>query len=152
MAVRKDLSGQWLCESYPAGRKGRRVRQLFATKGEAVAFERYIIEQVNSKPWLGGKQDRRTLAEIAKLWFDLHEKSLAAGVRTYKKLCHIINWLGNPLATDFTAKDFAHYRVKRTNGEIYFSEKWRQGANPFTVNLEQSYLSGMFSELIRIRE
>lgn len=108
------------------------------------------MEQVNSKPWLGGKQDRRTLAEIAKLWFDLYRKSLAAGVRTYNKLCHIIKGLGDPLAIGFTAKDFAHYRDKRMNGEIYFSVNWRQGANPVTVNLEHSYLSGMFSERIRI--
>lgn len=152
MAVRKEASGQWLCECYPAGRKGRRVRQLFATKGEATAFERYTMEQVNSKPWLGEKQDRRSMSEIAKLWYDLHGQSLAAGERTYKKLCLIIKGLGDPPATSFTAKDFAHYRDKRMSGEIYFSEKWRQGANPVTVNLEQSYLSGMFSELIRIGE
>ncbi|MCV5479653.1 tyrosine-type recombinase/integrase, partial [Escherichia coli] len=34
----------------------------------------------------------------------------------------------------------------------YFSEKWKKGASPVTVNLEQSYLSGAFSELIRLGE
>lgn len=37
MAVRKLTTGKWLCECYPAGRSGRRVRKQFATKGEALA-------------------------------------------------------------------------------------------------------------------
>ncbi len=51
-----------------------------------------------------------------------------------------------------TPKMFAHYRDKRLTGEIYFSEKWKNGASPVTVNLEQNYLSGAFSELIRLGE
>ncbi len=34
MAVRKLTTGKWICECYPAGRSGRRVRKQFATKGE----------------------------------------------------------------------------------------------------------------------
>lgn len=34
MAVRKLTTGKWLCECYPAGRSGRRVRKQFATKGK----------------------------------------------------------------------------------------------------------------------
>ncbi|HFK4668151.1 TPA: tyrosine-type recombinase/integrase [Serratia marcescens] len=152
MAVRKQSSGKWLCECYPAGREGRRVRKQFATKGEALAFERFTMEQVDNKPWLGEAIDRRKLSEVAKLWYNLHGQSLTAGARTYKKLCLVIEALGDPSATTFTAKDFAHYRDKRLSGEIYFSEKWKNGAEPVTVNLEQSYLSGMFSELARLGE
>ncbi|SXF92804.1 integrase family protein [Klebsiella variicola] len=60
--------------------------------------------------------------------------------------------LGNPLATDLSSKLFAHYRDKLLTGEIYFSEKWKKGASPVTVNLEQSYLSSVFSELARLGE
>jgi len=60
--------------------------------------------------------------------------------------------LGDPPATTFSAKDFAHYRDKRLSGEIHFSDKWKNGAEPVTINLEQSYLSGMFSELARLGE
>ena len=98
------------------------------------------------------KADRRTLKDIAKLWYNLHGQALTAGSKTYKKICLMVEALGNPPATTFTAKDFAHYRDKRLNGEIYFSERWRQGADPTTVNLEQSHFSGMFSELIRLGE
>ncbi|MGC6387260.1 tyrosine-type recombinase/integrase [Ewingella sp. S1.OA.A_B6] len=152
MAVRKLITGLWICECYPAGRSGRRVRKQFATKGEALAFERHTMDEADNKPWLGEKTDRRSMEDIAKLWFNLHGQALSAGKRTYKKLCLIVDALGNPPATTFTAKDFAHYRDKRLNGEIYYSERWRQGADPVTVNLEQSYLSGMFSELIRLGE
>ncbi len=110
------------------------------------------MEQVDNKPWLGEAIDRRKLSDIAKLWYNLHGQSLTAGERTYKKLCLVIEALGDPPATTFTAKDFAHYRDKRLSGEIYFSEKWKSGAEPVTVNLEQSYLSGMFSELARLGE
>ncbi|HBQ6446490.1 TPA: tyrosine-type recombinase/integrase, partial [Klebsiella pneumoniae] len=52
----------------------------------------------------------------------------------------------------YSTKPFAHYRDKRLTGEIYFSEKWKNGASPVTINLEQSYLSGVFSELARLGE
>lgn len=96
MAVRKQTSGKWLCECYPAGREGRRVRKQFVTKGEALAFERFTMEQVDNKPWLGEAVDRRKLSEVAKLWYNLHGQSLTAGERTYKKLCLVIEALGDP--------------------------------------------------------
>lgn len=64
----------------------------------------------------------------------------------------MVDALGNPPATNLTSKMFAHYRDKRLTGEIYFSEKWKNGASPVTINLEQSYLSGFFSELTRLGE
>lgn len=152
MAVRKLTTGKWICECYPAGRSGRRVRKQFATKGEALAFERHTMEETESKPWLGESVDRRTLKDVVELWFKLHGKSLTAGQHVYDKLLLMVDGLGNPLATDLTSKMFAHYRDKRLTGEIYFSEKWKKGASPVTINLEQSYLSSVFSELSRLGE
>ncbi|HCI7632984.1 TPA: tyrosine-type recombinase/integrase [Escherichia coli] len=152
MAVRKLDTGKWICECYPAGRSGRRVRKQFATKGEALAFERHIMEETEAKPWLGESVDRRTLKDVVELWFKLHGKSLTAGEHVYDKLILMVKALGNPLATDLTSKMFAHYRDKRLTGEIYFSEKWKKGASPVTINLEQSYLSSVFSELSRLGE
>ncbi len=140
------------CECYPAGRSGRRVRKQFATKGEALAFERHTMEETEAKPWLGESVDRRTLKDVVELWFKLHGKSLTAGQHVYDKLLLMVDALGNPLATDLTSKMFAHYRDKRLTGEIYFSEKWKKGASPVTINLEQSYLSSVFSELSRLGE
>ena len=152
MAVRKLDTGKWICECYPAGRSGRRVRKQFATKGEALAFERHTMDETEAKPWLGESVDRRTLKDVVELWFKLHGKSLTAGEHVYDKLLLMVEALGNPLATDLSSKLFAHYRDKRLTGEIYFSDKWKKGASPVTINLEQSYLSGVFSELARLGE
>lgn len=152
MSVRKTTTGKWICECYPAGRTGRRIRKQFATKGEALAFERFTMGEVNDKPWLGEAEDRRKLSEIVELWFNLHGQSLTAGKRTRKKMDLVVEALGDPIASKFTAKDFAHYRDQRLKGKIYFSEKWNKGTAPVTVNLEQNYLSGAFNELIRLGE
>ncbi|MDE7907136.1 hypothetical protein Q7485_09765 [Enterobacter cloacae] len=152
MAVRKLDIGKWICECYPAGRSGRRVRKQFATKGEALAFERHKMDEAEAKPWLDETTDRRTLKDVVELWFKLHGKSLTAGEHVYGKLLLMVDALGNPLATDLSSKLFAHYRDKHLTGEIYFSEKWKKGASPVTINLEQSYLSGVFSELARLDE
>jgi integrase len=101
---------------------------------------------------LGESIDRRTLKDVVELWFKLHGKSLTAGEHVYDKLLLMVDALGNPLATDLSSKLFAHYRDKRLTGEIYFSEKWKKGASPVTINLEQSYLSSVFSELARLGE
>ncbi|MBW6234109.1 site-specific integrase, partial [Pseudomonas aeruginosa] len=119
------------------------MRKQFATKGEALAFERHTMEETEAKPWLGESVDRRTLKDVVELWFKLHGKSLTAGQHVYDKLLLMVDALGNPLATDLTSKMFAHYRDKRLTGEIYFSEKWKKGASPVTINLEQSYLSSV---------
>ena len=116
MAVRKLTTGKWLCECYPAGRSVRRVRKQFATKGEALAFERHTMEETEAKPWLGESVDRRTLKDVVELWFKLHGKSLTAGQHVYDKLLLMVDALGNPLATDLTSKMFAHYRDKRLTG------------------------------------
>ncbi|STG22366.1 Fels-2 prophage protein [Escherichia coli] len=55
MTIRKQPNGKWLCECYPNGRDGKRVRKQFATKGEAVAFENFTMDEVNKKTMAGGK-------------------------------------------------------------------------------------------------
>ncbi|WP_019209454.1 hypothetical protein [Yersinia massiliensis] len=44
------------------------------------------MEQVCNKPWLGDEPERRTLSNIAELWYNLHERSLETGEKTDKKL------------------------------------------------------------------
>jgi hypothetical protein len=51
----------------PLGNSGRSVRKLFATKGEALAFERYQMDETEAKPWLGETVDRRTLKDVIEL-------------------------------------------------------------------------------------
>lgn len=86
MGVRKLDTGKCICECYPAGRSGRRVRKQFATKGETLTFERHMMDEIGAKPWLGESLDRRTLKEVVELLFKLHGKSLTAGEHVYDKL------------------------------------------------------------------
>ncbi|MGT0150107.1 hypothetical protein ACT691_13615 [Vibrio metschnikovii] len=49
MSVRNLKDGNkssWLCECYPRGRTGKRVRKRFATKGEALAFEQFTMREI----------------------------------------------------------------------------------------------------------
>lgn len=50
MAVRQLDTGKRMYECYPVGRSGRRVRKQFATKGEALAFERHTMDEVEARP------------------------------------------------------------------------------------------------------
>lgn len=79
MAVRKQASGKWLCECYPHGHEGKRVRKQFATKGEAVAFERFTMEQAENKPWTAEKRDTRKLSDLIDVWYRAHGITLNDG-------------------------------------------------------------------------
>ncbi|MBF4359821.1 site-specific integrase, partial [Vibrio anguillarum] len=94
MSVRhlKDGSKKpWLCECYPQGRNGKRVRKRFATKGEANAYENFVMREVDDKPWMGGKADRRSLLDMIDLWQERHGQSLANAKQTYNRLMVICN-------------------------------------------------------------
>ncbi|MFC3394323.1 hypothetical protein [Brenneria rubrifaciens] len=53
MAISKQPSGKWLLQCFPNDRDGKRIREQFTTKGEALAYERYIKDESENKPWLG---------------------------------------------------------------------------------------------------
>lgn len=151
MTVRKQSSGKWLCECYPNGRDGKRVRKQFATKGEAVAFENFTMDESSNKPWMGEKADRRKLSEIIKLWDSLYGQTLADPKRMNAKLKIICDGVGDPLAIEFSAADFSVYREKRLKGEIITPEGVLLAkVKPRTVNLEQLNLSAVFSTLKKL--
>lgn len=112
MSVRNLKDGHkkpWLCECYPNGSKGKR----FATKGEATAFERYTMNEIDDKPWLGSKDDTRRLSDLLDIWWNLHGKRLKSGAGAFRRMQIVCEQLNNPLATTFTAKDYAYYRASR---------------------------------------
>jgi len=49
MTVRKLPSGKWLWQCFPYGRDGKRIRRQFATKGEALSFERRTMNNATSQ-------------------------------------------------------------------------------------------------------
>ncbi|WLI76935.1 site-specific integrase [Kosakonia sp. H02] len=155
MTVSKQKNGKWLCELYPQGREGRRIRRQFHTKGEAEAFEAWTKKEAQDKPWLGEKEDRRRLSELIALWYKLHGQSLAASKSRLAKLEIVCRGLGDPTAAQLTAKAWAHYRDQRLSGEIdngYTPDKAKWKVKPVTVNREQHYLSAVFNELRRLGE
>lgn len=155
MAIKKLPSGEWLADFRVDGRDSRRVRKSFDTKGEAVAYEAYCKEEAQNKPWKAEKEDRRRLSEIIQLWHSLHGQALVANKSRLAKLHIICNGLGDPIASQLTAKDWAHYRDKRLRGEIdngYHKDPADWIAKPITVNREQQYLAAVFNELKRLGE
>lgn len=164
MAVRKQTSGKWLAEIYPEGRPSKespnapRIRKQFATKGEALAFERFVQDPDKGKPWLEGQgepTDGRRLSDLVGLWFGRHGQSLRDGEARKSKLLTICDALGDPLAEDFTARDFSAYREARLSGDITDRRAVNQeklGVTPNTVNREHAYLRAVFNELKRLGE
>ncbi|EQA4279383.1 phage integrase [Cronobacter dublinensis] len=150
MAVRKVESGEWLCDLRPNGVKGKRIRKKFATKGEALAYEKFVLSQLEDKPWLGEKQDTRKLSELIEQWYDLYGRTLADSERMMSKLRGICAGMGNPVASTITAADFSKYREGRLKGEIPDINGRCMPIKPQTVNHEQRNLSAVFGTLKKL--
>lgn len=151
MTVRKLPSGKWLCECYPSGRTGKRVRKQFATKGEANAYELFIMGETEDKPWLGEKPDSRRLSEIIALWYSLYGQTLSSPEKLLSKLKMICHNLGDPLAIDVTPGIFTSFREKRLKGEAVDIDGIPLAAiKPKTANLDQSNLSAVYGTLKKL--
>lgn len=153
MTVRKLETGKWLCECYPNGRTGKRVRRQFSTKGEAVAFEKHTMEESESKPWLGEKDDTRKLSELIDLWYSVHGVTLVGGLDTKDRLSLVCESLGDPIASTITSEDISNHRKKRLSGEVFRKSRGRnlRPVSTATVNIECTRLHGMFSRLKKLK-
>lgn len=150
MAIRNLKDGNkkpWLCECYPTGRSGRRIRKRFATKGEALAFETYTMKQVENTPWLGKKVDTRLLSELIVTWYELHGKNLKSGSHICRRLELICESLDNPIASKITANDIAYYRAGRL-----LKIGPQEEISKTTQNYDIRIFSALFNELARLNE
>jgi integrase len=158
MAVRNLKDGSkkpWLCECYPNGRAGKRIRKRFATKGEASAYERYLMKTVDDKPWLGEKTDHRRLSELVDLWYSHYGRTLANGETILHKFHHMVEAMGNPLASTFSAKNYADFRSRRMAGSLVFVDeaRWNRGKPSIsTLNSELARFKAVFNKLKEIGE
>lgn len=150
MTVRKIESGEWLCDLRPNGVNGKRIRKKFVTKGEALSYEKYILGQMEDKPWLGEKQDNRRLSDLITLWHDLYGRTLTDADRMMSKLKAICAGLGDPIASQLTASNFSLYREGRLKGEIPDINGRLMAIKPVTVNHEQRNLSAVFGTLKKL--
>ncbi|MBP2856582.1 tyrosine-type recombinase/integrase [Dickeya oryzae] len=147
MAVSKLPSGKWLCQCFPYGRDGQRVRKQFATRGEALAYERRLMAE---KKGISTETNSTTLQDLIQRWYDMHGQTLESGEDRYAKLMAICDRLGNPFAIDVDKNMFAVYRERRLKGE--WNPKGKTAIKEATVNREYSYLRAVFSELKRMGE
>lgn len=149
MAVYKLSNGTWQAQIFPNGRDGKRIRRQFSTKGEAQSYEKFVKDQDQDKPRLGEKADKRRVIELVGLWFNTHGITLADGEKRRTTMAFACEAMGNPLATEFNAKNFASYREQRLSGKITRSSRVKT-VTPRTVNLELAYFRAMFNELRRL--
>lgn len=153
MSIRKKSDGKWVLDFYPEGKpKGRpskRIRKAFPTKGEAIAYQNHIMDNLNVKPWLDGKEDRRKLYDLVVQWFDEHGVTLDDGVKRKSAMKFACQSMGDPMAHEFDATMFSLYRKKRLSGEISRTTRIKQ-VSPRTMNLELAYFRAVFNELKRL--
>lgn len=131
MTVKRQPDGKWSVDFYVDGRGSQRVRRGgFPSKAHAQRFERdYNASPAFSADRFGGLID---------LWFEVHGVTLKNGVRRCSALRQINQRLGNPRVCDFTAAVWSRYRTERLST-----------ANKSTINIEQIYVSSVFTELKR---
>ncbi|WP_133624053.1 phage integrase [Erwinia sp. LJJL01] len=140
MTVKSLGAEGWQVDVRPRGRDGRRIRKKFPTKAEAVQFERWAIATGHNKEWLDKPKDKRPLSELIDLWWKHKGQLLRAGEDTHRRLILINEKMGHPSADKINPATFSDYRAMRISA----------GRSPKTLNLEQEYLSSLFSTLIEL--
>ncbi|EDP59475.1 tyrosine-type recombinase/integrase [Vibrio sp. AND4] len=157
MSIRNLKDGSkkpWLCQCFPNGRDAKRIRKRFATKGEAAAYEIYLLKQKDEKPWMAEKPDHRRLSKLIEIWFAHYGATLSNGQNIYSKFLKMAEAMGNPIASVFTSRIYSEFRSERMAGAINFVDaRWQKGPPSIaTLNSELARFKGMFSKLKEIGE
>jgi hypothetical protein len=74
-----------------------------------------------------------------KTWYQAHGKFLRDGERRNRHLKRMVEAMGDPVGSQFTANTFTAYRAIRID----------KGRSPKTCNNELGYLNAVFNELQR---
>ncbi|WP_318388395.1 tyrosine-type recombinase/integrase [Enterobacter sp.] len=153
MSIRKQPDGKWLLDFYPEGKpKGKaskRIRKTFSTKGDALAYQNHIMGNINAKPWLDGKEDRRKLRDLVNQWCDEHGVTLDDGEKRKGTMEFACESMGEPLAHQLNDTTFSLYRSKRLSGEISRTSRVKK-VSPRTMNLELAYFRAFFNQIKRL--
>lgn len=139
--IRKTGAG-WLVDVRPSGVAGPRLRRIFRTKREALAFERSGVGAGAAAAAVvrPAVEDVRLLSDLVHAWHRLHGVSLRDGAARYRLLLAGAAAMGDPRATACTAAVWADYRAVRASA----------GVSPGTLNRERSYWRAVFGELSRL--
>ncbi len=158
MTIRNLKDGSkkpWLCECYPNGRTDKRIRKKFATKGEATTYELHLMKEVDDKPWMGSKPDSRRLSDIVTLWYSHHGCTLVNGDVVIQKFRHMVQAMGNPVASAFSSKMYSDFRSKRMSGDLVFVDEspWNRGKpSVSTLNSELARFKVVFTFCCRFAQ
>ncbi|MEX3140741.1 phage integrase [Serratia ureilytica] len=140
MTITKQDNGQYLVDVRPQGRKGKRIRKRFDTKGEAQKFERWIIATQNSKDWIEKPPDRRPLTELIEIWWKHYGCTQKSGENNLNELLNIASDLGSPRADQISIAAFSNYRAERLEAGLKIG----------SINRRHMMLSGVFTRLIKL--
>lgn len=140
MTIKKLANGRWQARVYLTPQL--KPLKTFATKLEAQTWFYQQKEQFRQDPLdLVRRRDRRRLSTLVDLWYDSHGFKLKDGERRKKILLTMSKELGDPVASNLTAKHYSHWRAKDL-----------KKVTPNTANRKLAYARALFNELHRLGE
>ncbi|GAB3258091.1 site-specific integrase [Chitinimonas naiadis] len=141
MSIKKRPDGKWAVNVQPGGRTGPQFKRIFDTQAEAKQFVVYVQSKHAEDPeWKPAAKDKRRLSDLVNSWYEAHGRALRSGTSRFGKLKAMCEAMGDPLAANFTAEDFADFRAQRLEA----------GVSMNTVNHDHAYLRAVFQELVRL--
>lgn len=162
MAINELGEGRYEVDCRPDGRYGVRLRKVFKTKNEAQKYHNRVMgEGSNGTFEKAPKYDARKLKDLVERWYVVHGQDLKTGARRLSLLTNMVERMGNPKVSNFSAASFAQYRAERAEGK-YSRDKPGSGfvkegepPKPISANVlnhELAYLRAVFNELTRLGE
>lgn len=145
MSIKKLADGKFNVDVRPAGSDGKRFRRKFDTRGEAVRYERHVLQHYHDKEWADRPAERRALTELLDLWWVYHGKNHPYGAMERVRITAVINDMKtlNIIRSDqLTRKGIINYRLMMLN----------KGIKQSTVNRYCAMMSGLFTKLIDAEE
>lgn len=162
MAIKKLGEGRYEVDCRPDGRYGVRLRKVFKTKNEAQKYHNRVMGEGSSGTFeKAPKHDPRTLKDLVERWYVIHGHNLKTGTQRLSLLNSMVERMGNPKVSKFSAADFAQYRAERAEGKHSRSTPGngfvKEGCAPKPIsanmlNHELAYLQAVFNELTRLGE
>lgn len=162
MAIKKLGEGRYEVDCRPDGRYGVRLRKVFKTKNEAQKYHNRVMGEGASGTFeKAPKHDTRTLKDLVERWYVVHGQNLKTGVQRLSLLNSMVERMGNPKVTKFSAADFAQYRAERAEGKhsrckpgngFVKDGEAPKPISPNMLNHELAYLQAVFNELERLGE
>ena len=138
----KQVDNGWKVDFRAGGANGKRYRKVCRSTAEAERYQKFVEAQMitTGKPWQSKPKDTRRLSELAELWKDHIGLTLKDFESRCRKLDHIVDKLGNPIASQLKPETF--------NG--YLSTKLKKGRSKATINKDIVMLGAVYNGLFKL--